>query len=525
MFTLLTDAVETPQATSMQWDATSFRDWVVPVCAGTSLAVLANRKPVLRDETSAGDGSSSSELVTALEPLTDNCSLLWLAHDDRTVPQNAVSRGDAPPASPANRRVRIRLVPMTTAETQWYFNGFCHEGLWPLCHRTPVRPVFREHDYRMYTLVNARWVTALCREEKTRSPIVLVQDYHFALAPRMLRERLPRARIAAFWHIPFPSPGVLSACPWERNLIEGLLGSSIVGFQTLDDCRNFLDAAVCVLGAHVDRDESVVSYGGHRTLVRAYPASIEWPNRWALMSPSVNVCRAIVGRRHGISPETQLIVGVDRFDYTKGLPQKFYALERLLLMRPKFRGNVVLLQVAEPTRSSSSTYSDYRAHVYHTADRINRRFATNNYQPIVLLEQHLDKREAFELFRACDVCYIGSLHDGMNLVSKEFVGARDDEKGVLVLSEFAGAARELIDALCINPHSSEDCARTLAESLTMPIAEQAARMRSLRSVIERFSAYRWAGNVLKDAADVHARTRAQTWAVRRARDPAAVASV
>jgi trehalose 6-phosphate synthase len=269
----------------------------------------------------------------------------------------------------------------------------------------------------------------------------------------------------------------------------------------------------------------VVSYHGHRTLVRSYPASIEWPNRWALKSHSINVCRAIVRRRYGIAPEAQLIVGVDRLDYTKGLPQKFFALERLLLMRPKFRGTV-LLQVAEPTRSSSSTYSDYRAHVYHTAERINRRFEAINYQPIVLLEQHLDKREMFELFRASDVCYVGSLHDGMNLVSKEFVSARDDEKGALVLSEFTGAARELIDALCIDPHSSEDCANTLAESLMMPVSEQAARMRSLRSVIERSSAYQWAGNFLKDAADVHARTRAQTWSVRRAAgDPPAAASI
>ncbi len=484
----------------MSWDATNFHAWVEAFCARESLVVLANRGPVLNDDTRAGDGGrcgSSSGLVTALEPLTDSGRLLWIARDN---------------------------VPLTPEETQGYYDGFCNEGLWPLCHRTSVRPVFRGHDFRMYSLANARWVTALREEMAGHAPIVLVQDYHFALAPRMIREWLPQATTAAFWHVPFPSPGVLSACPWERALIEGLLGSSIMGFQTPDDCQNFLDAAVCVLGADVDRDDGVVSHGGHRTLVRDYPASIEWPNRWALESLPVDVCGTIVRRRFGISPETQLIVGVDRLDYTKGLPQKFFALERLLVTRPEFRGKVVLLQVAEPSRSRLSTYADYRAHVCQTADRINQRFATNNYQPIVLLDRHLDKREVFELFRASDVCYVGSLHDGMNLVAKEFVCARDDEKGVLVLSEFAGAARELVDALCINPHSSEDCARTLADSLTMPISEQTTRMRSMRAVVERSNAYHWAANVLQDAVAMRAGTLGRSESGRRIADTPAVAS-
>jgi trehalose 6-phosphate synthase len=376
----------------------------------------------------------------------------------------------------------------------------------------------------MYSLANALWVAALCEEMTTGSPIVLVQDYHFALAPGMIRERLPRATTATFWHIPFPGPGVLAACPWERALLEGLLGSSVMGFQTPDDCRNFLDAAVCVLGAHVDGDEHVVSYRGHRTLVRAYPASIEWPSRVALESPPVNVCRTAVRSRFGMPSETQLIVGVDRLDYTKGLLQKFFALERLLIMRPEFRGKAVLLQVAEPSRSCLPAYSGYRAQVHRTADRINQRFATNNYQPIVLLDRSAEKAEVFELFRAADVCYVGSLHDGMNLVSKEFVSARDDENGVLILSKFAGAARELNDALCINPYSGEDCARTLADALTMPIEGQAARMRSMRAVVGRSSAYHWAENVLTDAIAVHADTRARSGSGH-ADDTAAVAFV
>jgi trehalose 6-phosphate synthase len=401
--------------------------------------------------------------------------------------------------------MRIRQVTLTPEEEQGYYDGFCNEGLWPLCHRTIVRPTFRDHDFRMYSLANARWVAALCEEVTTRSPTVLVQDHHFALAPSMIRKRLPRAVVAAFWHVPFPSPGVLSVCPWERELLGGLLGSSLVGFQTPEDCQNFLDATVCVLGAHVDRDANIVSHDGHRTLVRVYPASVEWPNQWVLQSPPVSACRTIVRRRFRLSPEAQLVVGVDRLEYTKGLPQKFLALERLLVSRPEFRGKAVLVQVAEPSRSWLSTYQDYRTHVYRTADRINRRFAVNGYEPIVLLERHVDKREVFELFRASDVCYVGSLHDGMNLVSKEFICARDDEAGVLILSDFAGAARELNEALSINPYASDDCATTLAGALAMPVDEQARRMRSMRAVVERGNSYKWARDILADVGSVSAR--------------------
>jgi trehalose 6-phosphate synthase len=273
-----------------------------------------------------------------------------------------------------------------------------------------------------------------------------------------------------------------------------------VGVQTAEDRKNFLDAAVCVVGAHVDRDEHIVCYGDRRTHVRVYPASVEWPSRWALRSPSGEACRAVVGRRFGLAPDTQLIVGIDRLDYTKGLVQKLLALERLLITEPEFRGKAVLLQVAEPSRSALPAYREYRTHVLQTADRINRRFGTRGCEPIVLLEQNAAREHVFELFRAADVCYVGSLHDGMNLVSKEFVSARDDERGVLVLSEFAGAARELSEALLVNPYLLDDCALRLAEGLRMPATEQAARMRALRTVVKGSNSYKWARDILADAA-------------------------
>jgi trehalose 6-phosphate synthase len=331
---------------------------------------------------------------------------------------------------------------------------------------------------------------------------VLVQDYHFALAPRMIRTRLPHATIVAFWHIPFPSPREYAMCPWGAPLLEGLLGSSIVGFQTLDDCRNFVHACEYLLRAQITRDENAVVYEGRRTLVRAYPVSVEWPSHWALHSPRVDVCRAAVRSRFGLPENTWLIVGIDRMDYTKGINEKCLALERLLACRPEFRERVVLLQIAEPSRTCLAAYRECRSRLIETVDRINLRFGTGDYRPLIVLEQHHEPPAVFELLRACDVCYVGSLHDGMNLVAKEFVSARDDERGVLILSEFAGAARELTAAVHINPFSLDGSADALADALSMRMEEQMTRMRAMREVVERFNAYRWAADILSDAAQL-----------------------
>jgi trehalose 6-phosphate synthase len=507
---VLTDGVQTQPPAPPAWNEQTFRAWVEDVFHDEPLVVLANRAPAEHVTAKAGGGGrgGSSGLVTALEPLISNCRLLWVARGDNATPLDSMVHESAEPhVSPANSRLRLRRVSISPQVEQGYYDGFCNEGLWPLCHRTPVRPIFRELDFQMYVCATAQWVAALCEQVTSHSPIVLVQDYHLALAPKMIREQLPSATVVTFWHVPFPSPRTWSGCPQERELIAGLLGSAIVGVQTAEDRENFLDTAVCVLGAHVDRDEHIVSYGNRRTRVRVYPASVEWPSRWSVGSSSIGVSRTIVNRRFGLAPDARLIVGVDRLDYTKGFVQKFLAVERLLVTRPELRGKVVLLQVAEPSRSGLPAYREYRKHAYEVSERVNQRFRTRGYEPIVLVEGRMSHEDVFLLLRSADVCYVGSLHDGMNLVSKEFVSARHDERGVLVLSEFAGAACELTEALSINPYLTEDCARTLAEALNMPVDEQARRMRALRAVVNRNNSYKWASDILADAAAERNRRR------------------
>jgi trehalose 6-phosphate synthase len=474
---------------------------------GESIVVLANREPFRHDR--AADGGvivrrSSGGLVTALEPLIQACSGVWVAHGSGTGDRVVVDRRDGLPVPPANPLYRLRRVWLDAEEERGYYGGFANEGLWPLCHRAHVQPIFRTEDFKMYEAVNARFAEAVCEEVETHRPVVLVQDYHFALVPQLIRERLPRSTIVTFWHIPWPRPRDHAVCPWSRQLLEGLLGSSIVGFQTPQDCRNFIDTVERSLDVQIDRRRNLIACGDRQAAVRAYPVSVEWPSRWACQSPSADTCRADVRRQLGLPSDVRLVVGVDRLDYTKGLDEKVRAVERLLEVHPEFRGRLVLAQIAEPSRTGLAAYQSYRSRLAETTRRVNARFGTDGCRPITLLEAHYEPAEVYRFLRAADICYVGSLHDGMNLVAKEFVVARDDHRGVLILSRFAGAARELTAALVVNPFAVDDCAEALAKALRMSDEEQSARIRAMRSVVAEFNTYRWAGDMLADAARLRA---------------------
>jgi trehalose 6-phosphate synthase len=463
--------------------------------------VLANRAPLTVTRPGIIQRSASG-LVTALEPLVARCAGTWVAHGAALDGHGCVDHRDGLNVPPANPRYRLRYVRLPEDEHRGYYYGFANEGLWPLCHRVGVRPVFRSHDFRMYHRANARFAAAVAEESEDAAPLVLVQDYHFALAPRMLRRRLPSSTITAFWHIPWPSARVFGGCPWATVLIDGLLASDIVGLQTPDDCRHFLDAVERHLDATVDRREGEVTWCGHTTRVRAYPVGVEWSNPAVRAAPPPAVCRDTVVRDLGLPPDVRLGVGVDRLDYTKGIKEKFLAVERLLEHEAALRGRFVFVQVAEPSRDCLPAYRAARAEIVAASERINARFQSNGCKPIVLLESHHEPAEVYRLYRAADFCYVGSLHDGMNLVAKEFVCARSDRHGVLVLSRFAGAAQQLRDAVMVDPYAIERSAGALAEALAMPVREQARRMRQLRANVAAFDSRWWAEQLLRDAGQV-----------------------
>lgn len=486
-----------------QWTAERLKQVLSRHLHGEKIVIVSNREPYVHQHASDGQievQHPASGLVTALEPVMRACSGVWVAHGSGSADRETVDRNDHLLVPPGEESYRIRRVWLSEDEEKGYYYGFSNEGLWPLCHIAHTRPLFRAEDWHQYRAVNQKFADAVCSEVDSDDPIILVQDYHFALVPAMIRKRLPPATVIMFWHVPWPNAERVGICPWRNELVDGLLGSSIVGFHTQLHCNNFLDSVDRYLETRIDREHNAVVMRGHRTLVRPYPISLEWPVHWVETAESPEECRARVWQDLGLKPDALLGVGVDRLDYTKGVEERLLAVELMLERNPELRGRFSFAQLAAPSRTKIERYKELNQQVEQLAARINERFGQDGYQPIILLRSHHEPPEVFRFYRAADVCYVSSLHDGMNLVAKEFVAARTDLKGVLVLSEFTGAARELTEALIVNPYDLEASSNALAVALRMPVQEQQDRMRSMRSLLGHFNVYRWAGKMLVDAA-------------------------
>ncbi len=510
---LVSDLAAESGAAGGRWSAERLHRTLTDTLEGEGIVILANREPYMHDRTPDGRVRvlhPASGLVTALEPVMRACSGVWVAHGNGTADRDVVDGHDRVRVPPGEESYAIRRVWLNAEEERGYYYGFANEGLWPLCHIADTRPTFRVQDFRHYEQVNRRFAEAVCEEVDGPDPIVLVQDYHFALAPRMIRERLPRATVISFWHIPWPNAERFGICPWARELLAGMLGSSVVGFHTQLHCNNFVEAVDRYLEARIDRERQSVVLAGREALVRAYPISVDWPNRWAMDAPPAAECRREIFATLGLPPEAKLGVGVDRLDYTKGIEERLLAVERLLERFPHLRGRFTFAQLGAPSRTLIDEYRSLNERVDALAARINARFAEGAWRPIALLRAHHEPPTIFKYLRAADVCYVSSLHDGMNLVAKEFVAARDDERGVLVLSRFTGAARELTEALLVNPYDLEEASAALATALAMPSNEQAARLRAMRALVGEFNVYRWAGRMLVDAARLRQRDRLST---------------
>jgi trehalose 6-phosphate synthase len=490
------------------WSAESLRAILRGELRGEDVIVVSNREPYMHQR--HGDRVDvqrpASGLVTALEPIMRACSGVWIAHGSGSADREVVDRHDRVAVPPEKPAYQLRRVWLSAEEEAGYYYGFSNEGLWPLCHIAHVRPVFRSRDWAQYVAVNRKFADAVVSEAKTRAPIILVQDYHFALLPKMIREQLPEATVITFWHIPWPNPESFAICPWRDEILAGLLGSTILGFHTQFHVNNFVDTVDRFLEARVDREAFAVSFGGKLTSVRRYPISIAWPPEAEMVEKPIAQCRSDIRQANGLPPEHKLGVGVDRLDYTKGIMERFRAIRRLLELSPEWIGRFSFVQIAAPSRSGIEEYQNHEQQVRDMAARINERFAGKGPPPILLKVEHHEPRDVYEYFRAADLCFVSSLHDGMNLVAKEFAAARDDECGVLILSQFTGAARELPEALIVNPYDADQCAAALHVALTMPEAEQRDRMRLMRGLIAEFNVFRWAGRMLLDAAAMRRRS-------------------
>ncbi|MSM38876.1 MAG: trehalose-6-phosphate synthase [Geobacter sp.] len=494
---------------TITWSPDSLRTLLHKQLAGERIIVVSNREPYIhsRKEERVEVHRPASGLVTAVEPVMRACSGTWISHGSGSADRETVDRHDRIQVPPEHPEYTLRRIWLTKEEENGYYYGFANEGLWPLCHIAHVRPIFRSSDWQQYVAINQRFADAVVKEADNDDPVVLVQDYHFALLPEMIRKALPKATIITFWHIPWPNPESFGICPWREQLLRGMLGSTILGFHTPFHCKNFLETVDRYLETRIEHESSTISRRGKLTMVESYPISIQWPPPWQDSQPSVEQCRAEVRHALGLPLDHKIGIGVDRQDYTKGILERFRAVEKLLEMHEEMIGRFTFIQIAAPTRSALDDYQAFESQVRNLATRINQRFSKENWQPICLKVEHHSPEVVNHYYRAADVCMVTSLHDGMNLVAKEYVASRDDEQGVLVLSQFTGAAHELHEALIVNPYHIEQTAEALDRALSMPDFEQRERMRSMRAMVRDFNVYRWAGRMLLDAARVRQREK------------------
>jgi trehalose 6-phosphate synthase len=464
------------------------------------LIVVSNREPfshVWRGR-HIGVLTPASGVVTAMDPVMRACGGLWVAHGSGDADREVVDKRDSIMVPPHDPRYTLKRVWLTTEQEAGYYYGFANEGLWPLCHIVHARPIFRPEDWEQYAAVNELFAEAVLGEcADGEAPAVLIQDYHFALLPRLIKQRRPDARIALFWHIPWPNPEAFGICPWQSEILHGMLGADLLGFHTQFHCNNFLDTVDRAIEARIDWERFSVIRGEHVTDVRPFPISVA--PRFVDEPPATS--RAELLDRLGLSVEF-LGVGVERIDYTKGLPERFAALARVFERWPEYRERLTFVQLAAPSRSRIPRYQAIEEQVEREVEEVNRRFQTGGWRPIVLFKAHHNHADIWPFYRWADFCMVTSLHDGMNLVAKEFVSVRDDEDGVLILSRFTGAARELREASLVNPYDIEQMADAVHAALVMPAAERRARMARLRRTVREHNIYRWAGQILGELSQV-----------------------
>jgi len=467
------------------------------------MLVVSNREPYMHIH----EGKEikcivpASGMITAMEPILKACSGLWIASGTGNADKETVDKNDKLEVPPEEPKYTLKRLWLTKKEETHFYYGFSNEGLWPLCHIAHTRPTFRNDDWNYYKKVNKDFAKAVLDETKDEEqPFILIQDFHFALLPELIKKEKPKAKVAIFWHIPWPNPESFGICPWQREILQGMLGADLIGFHTQYHCNHFLETVSTVLESRVLWENFSVKIGGQTTLVKPFPISIAFTLKdYDNNSPKVNPTQLLNG--HGITSKF-VGIGVDRIDYTKGIIEKFLAIERFLEKNPSYKGKFTFVQIGAPSRTLIKSYSDMVSAVENEADRINLRFKSKNWKAILLLKRHHSHEEIIPFYTSADFCMVTSLHDGMNLVAKEFVACRSQNDGSLILSQFAGASQELQGAIIVNPYDIEKTADAIKLALEMPIEEQNQRMKQMRLVIIRQNIYSWAATLLRTMANI-----------------------
>jgi len=485
------------------WTPERLKEEVRQLLDGRVLVAVSNREPYMHVHKGKAVECivPASGLVTAMEPVLKACGGIWVAAGMGDADRETVDAKNEIRVPPDDPRYTLRRVWMSKEEEEGFYYGFSNEGLWPLCHVAHARPTFRIEDWKYYQEINSRFADAVIEEVSgLDKPLILVQDYHFALLPRLIKERRPDAQVAIFWHIPWPNPESFGICPWQKELLYGMLGADLIGFHTQYHCNNFMETVDRALESQITWEHFSVKIAGHTTLVKPFPISISFTPR-DLEAADTPPLAAELLKEYGLKADI-IGVGVDRLDYTKGIAERFRAIERFLELYPVFQGRFTFVELGAPSRTHIKRYADMVSEVEAEAERINWRFKTKEWKPILFLKKHHSHQDIQPWYRAARVCLVTSLHDGMNLVAKEFIASRGTNDGALILSRFAGAARELRDALIVNPYDIEQTAEAIRFALEMPAAEQQERMQRMRQQLVSHNIYLWAADLIKELSSI-----------------------
>jgi alpha,alpha-trehalose-phosphate synthase [UDP-forming] len=480
------------------WDKASLHDLITTKMSGYQMIVVANREAYIHRY--SGDSIEclrpASGMAAALDPVMRAAGGVWVGHGSGDADRTTVDEADHVAVPPEDPAYTLRRVWLTKEEEEGYYHGLANEGLWPLCHITFTRPVFQLKDWATYRKVNALFGDAVLEEADDRPTFVFIQDYHFALLPRYLKERNPNLIVAQFWHIPWPNRETFRAFPWKEELLDGLLGNDLLGFHLRYHCQNFIEAVDRTIEARIDHEQAEIVRNNKSTLVRPFPISIDF-ERQAAMAMSTEVEDEIKKLQRHLRQRGDIIgVGIERIDYTKGIPERLQALDRFFERFPEYRERLTYIQVGVPSRGHIPSYRAINEEIDSLVERINWKWSTSKWRPVIYFKRHFSMVEMAALHRLADFCIVSSLHDGMNLVAKEFVASRMDEDGVLLLSQFAGSALELTDAVLFNPFAIDEMAEAIHQAVEMAPAERKKRMQRMRSAVQDNNVYRWAGKIL-----------------------------
>lgn len=463
--------------------------------------VVSNRQPYVHvyQKAKVICQRGAGGVISALDPVMRACNGLWVGFGSGDADRRVTDASGKIPVPPDDPSYTLKRVWLTKEEENGYYYGYSNEALWPLCHMAFQRPEFRIDDWEYYKKVNRKFAEAVMEEVGTQKAFIWIQDYHLTLLPKYLKELAPSQLIIAhFWHIPWPNHEVFRICPQKGEILEGLLANDLLGFHIMYHCNNFLDCVDKELESKIDRERYSVVRQDHETLLRAHPISVDFAGiTEAAVAPAVNTRKEELREEYSLGG-LKVMLGLDRIDYTKGIPERLLAVDQLFESHPELKGKAVFLQMGQISRLHIPRYKALNDEINSLVEQINWKHSTDEWNPVILVRRHLSFQELLAFYLLADVAVVSSLHDGMNLVAKEFISSRHDERGSLVLSQFTGAARELHDAILINPYDRMQFSVGLYEALTLPEAEERRRMGRLRQVIEHNNIFRWAGKNLTE---------------------------